>query len=235
MKRWLFFLFFIINTACLFSQTGLKQDTGYVRPRAMDNNALKELKSTRDFQYDKSRETPQSLWERFWNWFWWKVRQLLANLLRTRNGRITFWSILIVSAIAIIIFSIMKLTGMDKNGLFGRSSRSAQKYSLLQEDINLISFEDAIEKAINNGNYRLATRLYYLQALKKLSDRGYIDWRINKTDTDYLAEITGKPFKDIFARLTFDFEYTWYGENQLSKEQFLEIRKQFQQFNNQVQ
>lgn len=234
MKRWLFFLLVILSNTCLFSQKALKRDTGYIASRAMDNNALKELKNSGDFRYDKSPEV-LNLWDRFWNWFWWKVRQLLSNLLKTRNGRITFWSVLIVSAVIIIVFAIMKLTGVDKNGLFGRSSGSPGKYSLLQDDINLISFEDAIEKAINDGNYRLATRLHYLQALKNLSDNGYIDWRINKTNTDYLREITGKPFRDMFGTLTFNFEYSWYGERQLSKEQFLEIRKKFQQFNSQLQ
>ena len=124
---------------------------------------------------------------------------------------------------------------MDRDGLFGRTSKELQKYSLSQNDIHGISFDDAIEEAINDGNYRLATRLQYLQALKNLSDKGYIDWRINKTNSDYLAEISGRPFNNMFSRLTFNFEYTWYGEMQVSKEQFSDIRSQFQQFNNQVQ
>ncbi len=231
MKLWLFFLLLIINSVCLLSQTKLRRDTAYIESRSFKNNALKELKNNEDFQYNKYVEPPQSLWGKFWNWFWWKVRQILS----TKGGRTTVWSVLIALAIAVIVFFALRITGMDRNGLFGRSSKGLQKYILSRHDIHQISFEDEIEKAISNGDFRLATRLQYLQALKKLSDKGYIDWRINKTNTDYLAEISDRPFNDKFATLTFNFEYVWYGEKQVSKEQFLAIRHEFQQFNNQVQ
>src|SRR5258706_7330268 len=230
MKRWLLFSLLIVNSTCLLSQTKLNHDTAFITSRSFNSDALKELKSKKDFQYNKSAEPALSLWDKFWNWFWWKIAQLLG----TRSGRITIWSLLIILGIAVIIFFVIKVAGMNRGGLFGRSSSGLQKYTLSQNDIHQISFEDEIEKAINNGNYRLATRLQYLQALKNLSDRGYIEWRINKTNTDYLTEITGKPFNDMFTMLTFNFEYIWYGLKQVSKEEFLEIRQQFQQFNNQV-
>ena len=231
MNRWLFFLLLFINSTCLLSQTKLKQDTVPIEVRSFNNTALENFKSKRDFQYNRSREPALSLWQKFWNWFWWKIDQIL----RTKAGRMTFWSVLIILAIFIVVYFVVKITGMSQDGLFGRSSKGLQSYRLSQDNIHHISFEDEIEKALSNGNYRLATRLQYLQALKKLSDKGYIEWRINKTNSDYLTEIAGKSFTDIFAVLTYNFEYTWYGENQVNREQFLEIRRQFQQFNNQVQ
>ena len=147
----------------------------------------------------------------------------------------TFWSLLIILGIYIVVYFVFKITGMSRDGIFGRSSKGLQNYSLSRDNIHHISFEDEIEKALSDGNYRLATRLQYLQALKKLSDKGFIEWRINKTNSDYLAEVAGKSFSDLFTTLTYNFEYTWYGENQVNGEQFLEIRRQFQQFNNQVQ
>lgn len=230
MKRWLPFFLMAISSTCLFSQTNLKRDTAYIASRSFNANALKEFKSNKDFQYDTYREPVQSLWQKFWSWVWWKVGQLLS----TKEGITTAWVVLIILSIAVIVYFAIKITGIGQDGLFGRSNKGLQKYTLSQNDIHLIPFNDAIEKAINNGDYRLATRLYYLQALKKLSDKGYIEWRINKTNTDYLREITGKPFNDMFILLTFNFEYTWYGEKQVSREQFSEIRERFQQFNNQV-
>ena len=231
MKRCLFFLLLIVNSVSLLSQTKLKRDSAYLEPRSFNNNALKELKNNKDFQYNKSVEPHQSLWDKFWDWIWYKVRQLLS----TKGGRTTVWSLLIILAIAVITFFVIRITGMDRNSLFGRSSKGLQKYTLSHQDIHLISFEDEIEEAMSNGNFRLATRLQYLQALKTLSDKGYINWQINKTNTDYLAETSDKPFNDMFTILTFNFEYIWYGEKQVNKEQFLAIRSEFQQFNNQLQ
>lgn len=229
-NRWLFFLLLLINSTCTFSQTNVNRDTSYIESRSFNNASIKELKRNPDFQYTRYKEPPLSLWDKFWNWFWWRIGQLL----RTKGGRITVWSLLVFLAIAVVIYFVVKVTGMDQNGLFGRSSRGLQNYGSSQNDIHHISFDSEIEKAISNGNYRLATRLQYLQALKNLSDRGHIEWRINKTNTDYVSEISGKPFSDMFTTLTFDFEYIWYGERQVSREQFFEIKSQFQQFYNKV-
>ena len=231
MNQWLFFLLLLINSTCLLSQTKLKQDSSAIEIRSFNNTAIKNFKSNRDFQYNRATEPPLSLWQRFWNWFWWKISQVL----KTKAGRMTFWSLLIVVAIYIVVYFVFKITGMSRDGIFGRSSKGLQNYKVSQDNIHRISFEDEIEKALSNGNYRLATRLQYLQALKKLSDKGFIEWRINKTNSDYLAEVAGKSFSDLFTTLTYDFEYTWYGENQVNREQFLEIKHQFQQFNNRVQ
>jgi hypothetical protein len=228
--RWLLFLLLFINSTCTFSQTNLKRDSSYIESRSFNNTAINELKNNRDFQYNKYREPPLSLWDKFWNWFWWKIGQLIG----TKSGRITVWSILIFFAIAVVIYFVVKVTGMDQNGLFGRRSKVLQNYGLSQNDIHNISFDSEIERAISVNNYRLATRLQYLQALKNLSDKGHIEWRINKTNTDYISEIHGKPFRDMFSALTFNFEYIWYGEKQVTRERFLELKHQFQQFYNQV-
>lgn len=230
MRRWLLFLFLVINYTCLPAQAILKKDSAYVELRSFSNIELEELKKNRDFQYNRSHEPPQSLWDKFWNWVWWKIREILS----TEGGRTTVWSILIILGIVVMVFFIAKITGMEQGGLFARGSKGHQQYTLSQYDIHHISFYDEIEKAISAGNYRLATRLHYLQLLKKLSDKGYIDWKINKTNIDYVTETSGKSFNDIFSRLTFNFEFTWYGEKQLSKEQFLQIQSEFQQFNNLV-
>jgi len=118
--------------------------------------------------------------------------------------------------------------------LFARKNTGVQSYNISSADINKISFEDEIKKALNSGNYRLAIRLQYLQALKKLSDKSYINWLINKTNSDYISETKGKAFNEMFINLTKNFEYIWYGEKQISKEQFLEIKDQYQQFNSQL-
>jgi hypothetical protein len=146
----------------------------------------------------------------------------------------TVWSILILLAIVVVTYFVVKVTGMDQNGLFGRSTKGLKNYELSQTDIHHISFDNEIKKAIGSGNYRLAIRLQYLQALKNLSDNGHIEWRINKTNTDYVVETNGKPFNNVFATLTSNFEYAWYGEKRVSKEQFLELQNEFQQFYKQV-
>lgn len=226
----MFFLLLTVNGTCLWSQKLLKKDTGFITPRSFNSAALNELRKEKDFQYNKTREPVISLWDKFWNWVWWKAGQLLS----TKQGRITIWSVLVIMGIAIMIFFVVRLSVMDQEGLFGRSNKDLQPYTLFQNDINNISFDDEIEKAVNNADYRLATRLQYLQALKKLSDKQHINWQLNKTNNDYLLETARKPFNDSFTGLTFNFEHIWYGGKQISKEHFVKMSEKFQQFNKQL-
>lgn len=229
--RYLLLFLMLLFTAEVFAQTGVQKDEGFVEARSLDKAALSKLKKDRDFQYDRSALPVENLWDKFWRWFWWKVSQILA----TKEGRTTLWTLFIVFGIAMIAFFVMKVTGMSKAGLFGRSSNAGLNYTTTSEDIHGIAFDAAIDQAIADGNYRLAIRLMYLQALKSLSDKGYIQWQINKTNTDYLFEVSAKPWYPVFRILTYSFEYTWYGETPVSRDRFQDLRNQFQQFNNQLQ
>lgn len=154
--------------------------------------------------------------------------------MRTKNGRTTVWTILIGLGIAVIVFFVVKVMGMSSGGLFARDAGSGLPYTTETEDINRISFDDAIKEAVENRNFRLATRLLYLQSLKRLSDKGYIQWQLNKSNNDYIREVTGKPWQSLFKKLTYSFEYTWYGEMNLANDEFQNLQVQFQQFNNQL-
>jgi len=229
--KYLFLLVFILfNGLLLHAQKHVQLDSSKVEERAFNQDDLQNFKSDRDFQYMQLREPVKSLWERFWQWVWWKVDELMS----TKRGRTTAWSILIVLGSAAIIFFVVKVMGIKDKGLFARGSGDGLPYNTYTEDINHISFDEAIRDAIENKNFRLATRLLYLQSLKRLSDRGYIDWQINKTNSDYIAEVAGKAWQVLFKKLTYQFEYTWYGEKNISGEEFQSLQGQFQQFNNQL-
>jgi len=205
-------------------------DSSKIEERSVNADAIQQLKADKDFQYDQYREPAKSLWDKFWSWVWHKIAQLMS----TKQGRITVWTFVIILALAAVIFFVLKLMGMNKDSLFARTSDRDLPYSISSDDINNISFEEAIDQAISQGNFRLALRLLYLQSLKKLSDKEYIDWQINKTNSDYLYEVLNKPWHSLFKSLTRKFEYTWYGEMNIGKEDFDHLKLQFQQFNNQL-
>jgi len=229
MRTWLLILLLL---PCVFplAQTGVQKDTAAIQVRPFNASSIQDYKADDAYAYDKLREPALSWWDKFWIWFWWKVNQLMS----TPGGKTTIWTILLVFGLSIIAFFVLKVTGMNKDGLFGRSSNGLA-YSTSSEDIHQINFDQEITEAIATGNYRLAIRLLYLQALKKLSDRRYIEWQVNKTNTDYLNEVKERPFHPVFQLLTSNFEYTWYGETQLEKERFTILQQQFTQFNSQVQ
>ena len=208
----------------------VKMDTSSINVRSINAAALKKIKASKDFQYIQMQEPPKSLWDRFWSWFWWNIEQLF----KTRNGRITIWTVLSLVALVIIGFFVWKVMGMNKEGLFARRTEGGLDYAIGEDDIHNISFDEAIQAAINSGNYRQAIRLLYLQSLKTLSDKAFIDWQINKTNSDYLIEVKERPWNSLFRSLTHSFEYTWYGEMAIEKDDFVNMQAQFQQLKNQL-
>ena len=214
-----------------YSQEVLLYDTSTVEVRNYNNGKIADYKTDPHFQYEKALQPPASLWERFWAWFWNKVGELLS----TRNGRRTFTTVAVVIAAAILVFTIMKFTGMTRAGLFGEKNTGERiPYSVFEEDIHSISFQEAIERAISEGNLRLAVRLLYLQTLKKLSDRQLINWQINKTNIAYVHELSGTSYQQPFNQLTLTFETNWYGDRHIEAAAFNEVKQEFNQFNEQI-
>ncbi len=230
MKAWLFVCYFLMCFAAS-GQQSLQMDTSAIQQRSFNNSAIASFKKQPAFQYNQSREPVTSLWDRFWQWFWFKISQLLS----TKQGKTTAWTLLVLFVAGMVALFVFKFMGMNKNGIFGRTSGKGLQYSIGSDDINAIDFEEAITAAEANGNYRLSVRLLYLQVLKIISDRGFIDWQINKTNTDYVEEVSNKPWLAAFKELTNTFEYTWYGETFIDRENYLILQQKFQTFNRNLQ
>ena len=227
-----FYLFFLVLLASMIvkSQPAVRFDSSAVQVRSFNPVSIEKLKQDKDFQYSRYKEPVKSIWERFWDWVWYKITQIMS----TRSGRYTVYTFLIILAVAVLTFFIFKMVGMDGGKLFGRKGEATLDYNVTSDNIHEISFDNAIENAIASGNFRLAVRLLYLQSLKRLSDKGLIEWKIDKTNSDYIHEVVNTSLHSLFRQLTNVFEYIWYGEMNITKEDFERLQVQFQQFNNQL-
>lgn len=223
--RLLLLIFFFSFTLSNSAQNRYSFDSSAVNARNFNEVSVNAYKNEKQFQYDKIGEPVLSLWDRFWMWFWDMVNQILS----TPAGKTTFKTVLIILGIAAVIFFIYKLMG-DKTKLFGGKGAKGLPYEIGDEDIHTISFEDAIREAIANENYRLAVRLVYLHSLKLLSDKELIDWKPGKTNTAYVFELKDHPSFTSFNNLTQEFEFAWYGGEEVSKEHYQEIDTAFNDF-----
>lgn len=101
-------------------------------------------------------------------------------------------------------------------------------------DIFSINYDNEISKAINAKNYRLTIRLLYLQTLKMMTEKNIIQYKAEKTNSDYLWQLHGTSYYNDFFRLTRDFDYTWYGKFEVSEVAFQTIQKDFTTFKNRL-
>jgi hypothetical protein len=100
-----------------------------------------------------------------------------------------------------------------------------------QEDIFSIKYIREIEKAAANQNYRLAIRLLFLRLLKDLSDRNIIQYKPDRTNFDYLIQLSSTKYYNDFFRLTRNYEYSWYGKFEVNREGYARIKADFEKFN----
>lgn len=105
------------------------------------------------------------------------------------------------------------------------------------KDIVNIDFSTQIEKCIQEKNYRLATRYYYLWIMKNLNEANLIAFNIDKTNQDYSRELSkkaafGKENLSLFKQCTNYYEYLWFGNFVVSESNFVQIENTFKAFIN---
>ena len=190
---------------------------------------LAELRSQRDFQYLEAKPEGPGLWDRFWDWFFDKLRALRS----TRGGRWGVNAAFYGLMGGLLVFAVLKLLQVDLSRAFGRAPRSLPlDYEAGQENIHDLNFPDALAQAEAAGNLRLAVRLGYLQLLKRLTDQEVIAWQPDKTNQAYLHELASQrpSAQAAFAELTQQFEYIWYGEWPLETPLYRQVRGSQQAF-----
>lgn len=103
------------------------------------------------------------------------------------------------------------------------------------EDIGTLDIRQLLEQAKREGNFKLAVRLYYLDLLRRLNEKGAIAWKKDKTNREYLAELFSADFFfDDIRRLTLSYEAVWYGDHNLRADSFAVISTRFENINSKI-
>ena len=183
------------------------------------------------YNYQPKLENKQlSAWEKFKK----KISDFFSRLFSfSDNGKVfstleIIMKILGFAIIGFVIFVIIKLIINKEGGwVFGRKNKKLAVGKMAEDNIHFINFKDEIATSKLNNDYRIATRYYYLWLLKSLSDKSIIDWDIEKTNTDYVAEINNLELKKEFEFLSYIYDYCWYGEFELTSENFEKAENHF--------
>jgi hypothetical protein len=142
-----------------------------------------------------------------------------------------FFKILAVVAVVLLLGFILRSYFLaPKNRQVDAIELDAITLDNLEENLEQAELAPFLQRSLSQQDYQVAVRLYYLDALKQLSQRRMIFWRKNKTNRDYLREMLGQKEQPTFQELTLIFERVRYGELQLSEYEFALIEPQFQAF-----
>ena len=210
----------------------IQQDKTQRKPLELDRKTLEKFAANPAFDYTQS--PPED------NWYT-RIKRKIAELyhrfidwLLSGEKAEGVWAVIVKSLpyvllmafIGLLLWLILRLD----NGTLMLSS--AQKSSIsFSDDEQIIKNENIevlIQKAIQQENYRLATRYYFLLTLKKLSLKELISWQTEKTNSDYLNELKDTPNEIDFKNLVRIYNHIWYGNFSIDKVTFTTVESNFQ-------
>jgi hypothetical protein len=187
-----------------------------------DTQKIANYQSDSNFDYLAQIDMPDYSWfELVSRWF----NRLINSIFSGKFGENVTTPVLILVFIAIVLSTFYFLYKKRPELFFRNKKTTPIPYTVEEENIHRINFDQEIDSALQCRDYRLAIRLLYLQTLRLFSDKKLIDWQIHKTPTEYLYEITNKDMKPPFRLFTNHFLHVRYGNYQASGELFETMRE----------
>ena len=146
-----------------------------------------------------------------------------------------FWRtvLLILLAIAVILLIYVYIRNRKP-----RNKSIVQEFKDLEwnpEVITKTELELRLEEALKGEDYREGVRIYFTFILKELIRNNWIQWRKEKTNYDYLLEMSGKPNAYLFQECVRIYDLVWYGEYKIDRIEFEEIQPTLNNFYKQLQ
>lgn len=231
MKKYLsiFLLFFSFTLFAVDKKKPVIYDSSGVAVKKATVSKEKEIFSDKDFRYHADAKESKNWLRAFWDWLMENIFGKMSFESGERAWLIVKWT-LIGLFVAGVVFIILKskfrglLRGEAKN-------LSGATFTDLPEDIESINLDKLIDEALHKGNYRLAVRWCFLKSLQSLNNSKLITWQPSKTNVDYEYELKNASLRQHFNKLSYVFEYVWYGEMQASEKVFNNYRGEIENFN----
>lgn len=203
-----------------------------ISPRKFGKNLQRKYKSPEfDYSATKPRE---SVWQRIKR----KINKIFNSIFGNFDpkgiNRYTELAIKVASVVIIgfLLYFVCRYI-ISKEGRLWLSKKNPElnlPADGLQKNIHEIDFAQKIADLENNSDYRSAVRYQFLWVLKKLSDSHKIRWDVQKTNQDYISELKGNPLRSEFNDLVRVFDYVWYGEINISQQNYNVYKHKFERF-----
>ncbi len=231
------FSFFIFNGLIAGD---IPADKRPVKRVVIPEKKLERYRKDKDFDYVEKVDE-ETIYSKFIKWISKKIYSLLEKFFKWLFGvkkgmkilKLFIKSLPYIAVLIFIYFIYRFLLGAELIRTGQNKHLKEPKVINFNNDDEIIKEADLdslIRDAVNEKDYRLAIRYYYLKALKKLIDNGLIEWHPDKTNRDYVNELKQKDLKSIFKHLTFIYDYIWYGKFIPTEEDFRVFKDDFNRF-----
>lgn len=232
MRKVLLFLFWFLSIVQAGASPAWTRDTTIYRIRNFDETQLQELRKSERYQYEEEeikREAP-GFWELLKDW----IAELLKEYGYEHDPEHVEWFSQAFVWTLVGIALIIALVFLARNRQFGQFFH--RRDQILDEAVEFLSYtgsnsnlEEELAQAERNQNYSLALRLLYIRCLRILEDAMLINYKKDKTNSEYLEELRMKLQYPYVEHLTYWFERVHYGEYQIDEAHYEECKALFTQ------
>lgn len=205
-------------------------DSSTLSTPTFDNATLEKFKNDRAFNYEQVQQ--ENWWTLFKDWLWEQWVKLWTWIIGDyrAHGIVAILIELLpyIIILGIVVFALWLFYKLNPGAsLFGTREKPEIFLSEEEEIIKTANISELIDNALANKQYRLAIRYFYLLILQKLSEENYIEYKSNKTNSEYISEINSEKLKQAFRRATSVYDYVWYGNFEVTEADFLKARPTF--------
>jgi len=193
-------------------------------PEYWDLERERELKRKREKeereweQRQKEQEAKRGFWDNFYSFFSGDAIRIITYIVLG----------------LFFLFIIYRIMVVNKLFLFYSSPKTKVSDGGEEVDIEDDNLDEKIRRAAEAGDHRQAVRFMYLKTLQLLNERQWIKYHVDATNYEYVLQMSKHKLGNDFSFLTRIYDYVWYGEFTLSREQFDVVYNNFSHFYNAV-
>lgn len=196
----------------------------------VSQDSIRSWKKAREFAYHRNLDSLLKLAQEKYKPVQFKPSSpgILDRMLNSKTLQIILW-IIAGCFILFILYRLFLAQGVFQRNRRGQSDEGpdAEAEQLTAES----DYDQLIGLAFRAGNFRLAVRYQYLRTLHSLASREKLALAPDKTNYQYVTEISDPASRKEFAGLTLGYEYVWYGEFEIDETVYRKLEKGFQSFN----
>lgn len=137
---------------------------------------------------------------------------------------VVFWKILlyVLLFIGIIFLAYQVIKHKKPNNKKVKDQSLENEWN--PEIISKTELELLLDQAMDHQDYRECVRIYFTFILKEIIKKGWIKWKKEKTNFDYILEMKSKTESAQFEECVRIYELIWYGEYEIDEKIFNSIQ-----------
>lgn len=208
-------ILFLVCSSILYACSN--QDHPDSNDRGFDEEYLHNLNKSEAYNYDKTIEVKSGQ-----NPLLEILGLILSGLAWFLNS--VFGYMIIAFLIGLLIWMLIR---NSKNIFEKKKSKEKEKLIVLDPvEVEEKDYNKLINAALKKGDFRFAIRFGFLSCLKYLHKNECLEWKMDKTNLDYLMEIP-HDLHVHFNSMTLIYEQVWYGGFKANKELFDALTSKF--------